>query len=217
MVLEPKKPIALISVYDKTEIDIFAQGLVDLGWQIISSGGTAAMLRKAGIPVTDVGEVSGLDPILDHRVATLVPEIHGGLLATVAMLEELERLGYPWIDLCCGDFYPLQDAIDAADSTWDSVIKATDIGGPTLIRSAVKGDRIVLADPADRADVLKWIEAGQPNKEMIVRQLAAKGEHIVAEYIRVSANYRLAKAFPQQVELTASGGIHPSWFKVAFS
>lgn len=124
-------PIALLSVYDKDGICPFAQGLVDLGWNIISSGGTAKVLKEAGIPVTDVTEISGLPAILGHRVVTLVPQIHGGLLATEDMRPELEALGYPWIDLCCVDFYPLLDAIDDPKASEQSVIDKTDIGGPT--------------------------------------------------------------------------------------
>ncbi|KKS45319.1 MAG: IMP cyclohydrolase / Phosphoribosylaminoimidazolecarboxamide formyltransferase, partial [Parcubacteria group bacterium GW2011_GWA2_42_18] len=103
---------ALISVYNKTGIEEFAQGLLKRGFEkIISSGGTATVLKKAGIPVTDVAEISGLPAVLGHRLVTIVPQIHGGLLATKEQRAELEELGYPWIDLACVDFYPLIEEI----------------------------------------------------------------------------------------------------------
>src|SRR6185369_3752176 len=104
---------ALISVYDKTGIADFAKSLVDLGWKIISSGGTAKHLTEAGIAVTDVADITGFPPILSHRVATLHPKIHGGLLAldTPEHLAEMQKYDIPWIDLACVDFYPLQNEV----------------------------------------------------------------------------------------------------------
>ena len=151
---------ALISVYEKRGIEIFAKDLLELGdWRIISSGGTAKKLEEFGIPVTDVASISGLPACLGHRVVTLVPHIHGGLLATEEMREELLKLGFPWIDLCCVDLYPLKKEIDSTDATRESVIAQTDIGGPTMLRSAAKGRRIVISDPADRLPVIDWLRA----------------------------------------------------------
>lgn len=181
--------IALLSVYDKSGIVEFAKSLVALKWRLVSSGGTAVALRNAGIPVTDVVEISGLLPILGHRVVTLVPQIHGGLLATPDMLGELTKLGYPLIDLVCVDLYPLKEEIIRAGATRASVIEKTDIGGPTLLRSAAKGGRIVIADPSDRARVLQWLTDGEPEADEFKYQLAAKAEYVVASYILASTRY----------------------------
>ena len=181
---------ALISVYNKTGIEEFAQGLLKRGFgKLISSGGTAATLKKAGIPVTDVADISGLSPILGHRVVTLVPQIHGGLLATEEQRAELEELGYPWIDLACVDFYPLIEEIRRPGATRESVIEKTDIGGPTMVRSAIKGRRIVIVESTDRSRVLEWLDAGEPDSDRFKNNLAAKAEGIVANYCLESARF----------------------------
>jgi phosphoribosylaminoimidazolecarboxamide formyltransferase/IMP cyclohydrolase len=180
---------ALISVYDKGNIVIFAQLLVQLGWNIISSGGTAKELQRFGIPVTDVADITGMGAVLGHRVVTLAPQIHGGLLATEDQREELEELGWPFIDMCCVDFYPLQEEIDNPEATEMSVIDKTDIGGPTMIRSAAKGRRITIIDPNDRMKVIDWLEYGEPEPDDFRRQLAAKAEGVVAEYCLASSKY----------------------------
>ena len=184
-----EKKNALISVYDKEGIAEFAQELVDMGWKIFSSGGTAKVLLEAGIPVTDVAELTGLSPILDHRVATLAPQLHGGLLATEKHLEELERLGFPWIDLVCAGFYPLEEETRRLDATEESVIEKTDIGGPTLCRSGAKGRRIVIIDPADRMRVIEWLKNDEPDGVEFRNDLAAKAEFIIAGYCLTSARF----------------------------
>lgn len=180
---------ALLSVYHKEGIDEFARELVVLGWRIFSSGGTAKVLQEAGVSVTDVAELSGLPAILGHRVVTLVPQVHGGLLATEEHREELCHLGYPWIDLVCVDLYPLKEEIHRFSSTRKLVIEKTDIGGPTLIRSGAKGRRIVVVDPLDRMRVVDWLKNGKPDEERFRDALAAKAEAIVADYCLESARY----------------------------
>lgn len=183
--------IALISVYDKKGIEDFAKELVALNWQIVSSGGTAKYLKDAGIKVTDVAEITGMPPILDHRVVTLHPKILGGLLAEnkSSHLEELEKYGIPFIDLVCVDFYPLEDAVNDINANHNSVIEKTDIGGPTMIRSGGKGGRITICDPADRQVIIKWLKDGEPNKEEFLNNLHAKAEIIISKYCSVSAEY----------------------------
>ncbi|MDD5438430.1 MAG: bifunctional phosphoribosylaminoimidazolecarboxamide formyltransferase/IMP cyclohydrolase, partial [Patescibacteria group bacterium] len=123
------KPTALISVFDKHGILEFARELETLGWDLISSGGTARHLLAGGVKTRDVAELSGRGAILGHRVVTLMPEVHGGLLAVPAMLDELNALGFPWIDLVCVDLYPLKEAVSKPDATLASVLEKTDIGG----------------------------------------------------------------------------------------
>ncbi len=186
-----EKPTALLSVYNKEGIDYFARQLIELGWQIIASKGTAQEIKKAGIPVNDIAEVVGGGPILDHRVVTLSREVHAGLLAknTKEDREELNRIGIPLINLVCVDLYPLQEEINNSDSSQESVIEKTDIGGPTIIRSAAKGRRIVICDPADRQKGINWLKAGKPDEDNFITDLTAKAEAVVADYCLSSAKY----------------------------
>lgn len=186
-----KQRTALLSVYDKTGIAEFAQGLADLGWHIYSSGGTAKVLAAAGISVTDVAELVGGGAILGHRVVTLSREVHAGLLAqdNAADRAELESLGIPFIDLVCGDLYPLEAEIARPGSTPESVIDQTDMGGPAMLRSAAKGRRITVASPATRTKVLEWLRAGEPDAATFCNQLAAEAESVVAAYVLASARY----------------------------
>ena len=181
--------IALLSVSNKDGIVEFAEALVALDWLIYSTGGTAKVLKKAGVPVVDVETLVG-PAILDHRVATLSRELFGGILADyVEHLEEMEELGYRYIDLVCVDLYPLEKAIAKADATRESVIKDTDIGGPSLLAAGAKADRIVVCDPADRMGVIEWLKAGEPDRDIYVRWLAAKAYATDAAYRLHSARY----------------------------
>lgn len=186
-----KQKIALISVFAKDGIDTFSKALVDMGWTILSSGGTATFLKEKGIPVTDTADVTGLKAMLSHRVATLHPKIHGGLLAldTPEHLREMEENDIPWIDLVCCDFYPLEAEIAKSDSTAESVIEKTDIGGPTMIRSGAKGRRIVICDVSDRTPVIEWLKAGEPDRDTFTTALAAKAEFVIGQYCTTSGNY----------------------------
>ena len=182
---------ALLSVYDKTGIEEFARALADSGWKIFASGGTAATLEKAGIPTTDVASLVGGGAILGHRVVTLSREIHAGLLARPVDedLAELDSLGVPFIDLVCVDLYPLTDEIARAGATRESVIEKTDIGGPTMLRSAAKGRRIVVSLPEQRGEVLAWLAAGEPDADAFRDALAAGAEAVIADYCLASARY----------------------------
>lgn len=185
------KRTALLSVFHKDGIVMFAEGLIELGFDLLASGGTAQHLAKAGLPVRDVSELVGGDAILGHKVVTLSRELHAGLLAdrTPEELAELERLQVPFIDLVCVDLYPLAKVVNDVDATPDSVRKNTDIGGPTMLRSGAKGRRIVICDPEDRMKVLTWLRAGEPDAESFVTDLAAKAEYTIAEYCMLSANF----------------------------
>ncbi len=181
-------PIALLSVYEKAGIEDFAKGLADLGWQLYASGGTAKALATAGLKVTDVSELVGGQAILGHRVVTLSREISAGLLAdkdSATDIAEMEKLGLPLIDLVCVDMYPLEKAIAANED----IIEKTDIGGPTMLRSAAKGRRIVLSHAEQRQPVLEWLQANKPDEAGFVDKLAARAEYEVARYVLASAKY----------------------------
>lgn len=181
------KKVALISVYNKTGIVDFAKGLIDLGWAILSSGGTAGELRKAGLKVTDVADLTGLPPILDHRVVTLHPSIHGGILAKDTPEHDAERKSYgiPRINLVCVDLYPVIEAIATPNATMELVMDKTDIGGPTMIRGAAKNHNngcVVICDPTDRSRVIAELqETGQISKEFRL-ELAHKVFSLMARY-----------------------------------
>ena len=186
------KGIALLSVYDKTGIVDFARGLVELGWQVYASGGTAKTIQEAGIDVTDIAGLVGGGPILGHRVVTLSREISAGLLADKSSAEdmaELANLKLPIIDLVCVDMYPLEEVIAESGSSKQDVIEKTDIGGPTMLRSAAKGRRIVLSHAEQRQPVLAWLQAGKPEEAKFLDTLAARAEYEVARYVLASAKY----------------------------
>lgn len=183
---------ALIMVSEKDGIRYFGERLVKMGWNIIASRGTASALNEAGVSCSDISSITKGGPILGHRVVSLSRELYAGLLArdTPEDRKELETIGVPWIDLACIDFYPLEKEIAKLESTLESVIEATDIGGPTALRAAAKGGRIAIGDPADRQRVIDWLQAGEPDRERFINELAAKAEFIVAKYVSASARYR---------------------------
>ena len=185
-----KKKTALITVFHKEGIEDFAKQLVDMGWEIFSSGGTARYLKEHGIKVIDIATKVG-KPILGHRVVTLSREIHAGLLAKDISkdLRELAEEDISWIDLVCCDFYPLEEEIAKPGSTRESVIEKTDIGGPTMVRSAAKGRRTVVVDPSDRQKVIDWLKAGEPDNDEFITAHSAKGEFVVGKYCITSAIY----------------------------
>ena len=185
---------ALISVYNKEGIVEFAKELAALGFDILASGGTAKVLTENKIEVKDVAALVGGGAILGHRVVTLSREVHAGLLArdNAEDRKELEDLKIPFIDLVCVDLYPLQDEIAKEGSSLESVIDKTDIGGPTMLRSAAKGRRVVVCDVADRSRAIEWLKNGEPEKEKFISELVAKAEYIVADYTLASARYHSA-------------------------
>ena len=192
-----KEKIALISVYNKDGIVELAQQLIDSGFKIVSSGGTATHLTNFGVPVTDVAKLVGGGPILGHRVVTLSREIHAGLLAKYGKdEEEMASLGIPYIDLVCCDFYPLGETIGnlpeevkGTAKALEIVVEGTDIGGPTMLRSAAKGRRIVSCEAGDRQTIINWLKEDCPNKEETINAFAAKAEFLVARYCLMSAKF----------------------------
>lgn len=210
---------ALLSVYNKDGIAEFAKQIQDLGFKIYASGGTAKALKQADVEALDVADLVGGEAILGHRVVTLSREIYAGLLSrdTEEDRVELERLKIPRIDLVCVDLYPLEETITAVSSQGqeqsaspypsvateqaadkdeaalaadlEQVLEKTDIGGPTLLRAAAKGRRIVITEASDRQKVIEWLKNGQPEKEQFLSTLAAKAEFTVAKYALMSARY----------------------------
>ncbi|MEP6620065.1 MAG: bifunctional phosphoribosylaminoimidazolecarboxamide formyltransferase/IMP cyclohydrolase [bacterium] len=155
-------PRALLSVSDKTGLLDFAKGLHLLGWELISTGGTARALREAGVPVRDVSEVTQFPEMLDGRVKTLHPVVHGGLLARRDLPEHMAAIaehGIAPIDLVAVNLYPFRETAARADVAPEDVIEQIDIGGPSMLRSAAKNFASVttVVDPADYGSVLSMI------------------------------------------------------------
>lgn len=187
---------AIISVYNKEGIDEFAKELVNLGWKLYSSGGTATALKHAGLKVVDIATMVG-EPILGHRVVTISREIHAGLLANKNKKEdllELKRLKIPFFGLVCVDLYPLIEEIENPNATMESVIEKTDIGGPALLRSAAKGNRLVVASKKNRDQLINILkrenELTKEVREKIINSFAGKAELMVSAYGNLSGMYR---------------------------
>ena len=178
-------PRAILSVHDKTGLVNFAEGLVELGWNLVASGGTARILREAGLPVTEVSAYTKSPEILGGRVKTLHPAIHGGLLArsTPEDYNELLGLGWDYIDLVAVNLYPFEATISRPGATLADAVENIDIGGVTLIRAAAKNfERVTLAcDPADYTAVLRELKSGGVCAETR-RALALKGFSLTSRY-----------------------------------
>jgi phosphoribosylaminoimidazolecarboxamide formyltransferase/IMP cyclohydrolase len=179
------RPKALLSVSDKTNIAELARGLVELGWEIVSTGGTAKFLSERKIPVTPIESVTGFPEILSGRVKTLHPKIFGGILALrddPKHQSELAAQAIPKIDLVCVNFYPFMEAARKPNLTEAQLIEEIDIGGPSLVRAAAKNFQhvIVLTDPSDYSSVLEELRRGNVS-EMTKRRLALKAFAKVAE------------------------------------
>jgi phosphoribosylaminoimidazolecarboxamide formyltransferase / IMP cyclohydrolase len=186
-------PRALISVSDKRGVVPFAQALVDLGWEIISTGGTAAALREAKVPVLEVEKVTGFPELLDGRVKTLHPAIHAALLARRHLPEHvaaLKKHGIVPIDLVAVNLYPFQATIAREGASMEDALENIDVGGPSMLRSAAKNHEAVLpvVDPTDYPVVLELLRKGGLTPE-IRREFAAKVFTHTSDYDAAVAAY----------------------------
>ena len=187
---------ALLSVSDKTGIVDLARALHAAGVKLLSTGGTAKLLAQNDLPVTEVSEVTGFPEMLDGRVKTLHPSIHGGLLARrtdAAHMAALKQHGIGTIDLLVINLYPFAQTIAKADCTLDDAIENIDIGGPAMLRAAAKNwpDVAVVIDPADYPRVLAELKAGGVQRETKF-MLAKKVFAHTAAYDGTIANYLTA-------------------------
>lgn len=203
------KKRALISVSNKDNITAFAQGLYDLDYEIISTGGTLRVIQEAGIPATAVDEVTGFPEILDGRVKTLHPFIHGGLLAkrdNPAHLDQLKANEITPIDMVVVNLYPFKETLARAGVSDEEIIENIDIGGPSMLRAAAKNfaDVATLVDPADYAGILEALRANQLDWKKR-QQLAAKVFRHTAHYDGMIANYfscQTEEAYPETYTVT---------------
>lgn len=185
---------ALISVSDKNGITDFARELVSLGFELISTGGTKKALQEQGIPVMSVSDVTGFPEILEGRVKTLNPFIHGGLLSkhdNPDHLKQLDEHGIQPIQLVCVNLYPFQQTIAKPDVTEADAIENIDIGGPSMLRASAKNHQYltVVVDPADYATVIEELKADGATTLETRRKLAAKVFRHTAAYDALIAEY----------------------------
>jgi len=197
-------PIALLSVYDKTGIVDLARGLRSAGWRLVSSGGTAKAVAEAGIEVTDLAELTGLPAILDHRVVTLHPKVHGGLLADPTKPEhqaDMAEHGIEAIDLVVVNLYPFNS---------NPSIELIDIGGPAMVRAAAKNHAHVgvVVNPADYGVVLQEVTDTGKLSSATRRRLARDAFATIAAYDAAIANWFDAPSADSKDELPI--GLHLS-------
>ena len=184
---------ALLSVSDKTGLVDLARGLVARGWELVSTGGTARALRDAGLPVADVAAVTGSPEMLDGRVKTLHPRIHGGLLADRRLADHREQLlaaGIAPFDLVVVNLYPFAAALERPGITVDALIEEIDIGGPSMVRAAAKNHAnvAIVTSPARYAAVLEALDRDGGIDDRLRRELALEAfGHTAAYDARIAA------------------------------
>ena len=192
------RPRALLSVYDKTGIVDFAKGLDSLGFELVSTGGTARKLREAGLDVIGVSDVTGHPEIFDGRVKSLHPAIHGPLLCRLENEKDaagLSELGYPMIEVVACNLYPFSDAAATQPPLDDlDLLEMVDIGGPTMVRASAKNhvNVVITCDPQDYPSVLQELSSGKVSLETR-RSLALKAYEHTAGYDSAIANELAAR------------------------
>jgi len=187
---------ALISVSDKAGVVELARGLASYGVALLSTGGTARLLREAGLPVTDVSEYTGFPEIMDGRVKTLHPRVHGGLLGRRGLDDPvMAEHGIEPIDLLVVNLYPFAETIARPGCSYDDAVENIDIGGPAMLRAAAKNHAhvAVLTDPADYQDALREISAAGALSFATRQRLAAKAFAHTAQYDARVAAYLAAQ------------------------
>jgi phosphoribosylaminoimidazolecarboxamide formyltransferase/IMP cyclohydrolase len=196
---------AIISVSDKSGVTDFARDLSQLGFELFSTGGTKKAIAEAKVPVKSVSEITGFPEILDGRVKTLHPMVHGGILANrklAAHMEELAKHGIAEINLVAVNLYPFVQTVSKKGVSLDEALENIDIGGPTMIRAAAKNfpSVIVVVDPADYPLVLEKLKQGKVDLAERKR-LAQKAFQHVALYDTAISQYlrREAEGFPEEM------------------
>ncbi|MHC4982343.1 MAG: bifunctional phosphoribosylaminoimidazolecarboxamide formyltransferase/IMP cyclohydrolase [Planctomycetota bacterium] len=204
---------ALISVFDKTGIADFAKALAGMGVEIISSGGTAKAIEAAGVKVRYVQEWTGFPEMLGHRVVTLHPKVHGGILALrddPQHQADMETYGIEPVDLVCAGLYPFEQAIAKEGCTLAEAVEMIDIGGPTMVRAAAKNHKFVtvVTDPSQYDVVLEEMRAGDGRVSFELRQkLARQAFALTCHYDSVISRYladQLGEAFSERLAFSYS-------------
>ena len=216
---------ALISVSDKRGVLEFAQGLAAQGVKLLSTGGTARLLREAGLAVTEIGDYTGFPEMLDGRVKTLHPKVHGGILARRDLPEHLSTLtqhDIPAIDLVCVNLYPFAATIAKAEVTLADAIENIDIGGPAMVRSSAKNYAgvAIVTDPADYAPLLAEMQANTGALPLATRfALAKKAFTHTARYDSMIANWLTGLPADAEAQAEAAApvpAVFPERLQLAF-
>lgn len=201
---------ALFSVSDKTGLVALAQAFNEMGWNLLASGGTAAAIRTAGLPVEDIATYTGSPEVLGGRVKTLHPAVHGGILAraTASDQEDLNRIHASMIDVVVVNLYPFQETVRKAGVSLEDAVENIDIGGVALIRAAAKNfERVaVVTDPSDYPALIAELKDSRQISADLRRRLAVKAFQHTAQYDTAIAGY-LASA----LEPDANAGEPPAW------
>ncbi|MBR0566416.1 bifunctional phosphoribosylaminoimidazolecarboxamide formyltransferase/IMP cyclohydrolase [Azoarcus sp. L1K30] len=215
---------ALISVSDKSGVLEFARELAALGVKLLSTGGTASLLRDAGLEVTDVAEHTGFPEMLDGRVKTLHPKVHGGILARRDLPEHMATIAehdIGRIDLVVVNLYPFQQTVARPDCTLEDAIENIDIGGPTMVRAAAKnhgneaGGVGIVTDPADYADIIAELKSGAGKLSYKTRfALAVKAFTHTARYDSAISNHLTALVTNEAGDVSKQ--TYPERFQLAF-
>jgi phosphoribosylaminoimidazolecarboxamide formyltransferase / IMP cyclohydrolase len=211
---DPRIERALISVSDKTGVVEFARGLLSHGVEILSTGGTAQLLRLNGLVVTEVGEYTGFPEMMEGRVKTLHPKVHGGILARRDKPDHVLAMkmhGIPPIDMVVVNLYPFAQTVAKPGCSMEEAIENIDIGGPAMVRAAAKNHAhvAVVTDPADYPRIRQAMKAGAGKLEAGLRyELAAKAFSHTAEYDGMISSWLTARgpdgkarAFPDRLNL----------------
>ena len=201
---------ALVSVSDKTNLVPFVSSLVELGYEIISTGGTKKALEAAGIKTIGISEVTDFPEIMDGRVKTLHPKVHGALLCVrdnPDHVRQIEELGIQYIDLVCVNLYPFKETVQKPGVSHEEIIENIDIGGPSMLRSASKNYKFipVLCDPSDYDTVVKELRENGETSLTTREYLAAKVFRHTASYDTMIASYlteRTGEKYPEKFTIT---------------
>ena len=201
---------ALVSVSDKTNLVPFVSSLVELGYEIISTGGTKKALEAAGIKTIGISEVTDFPEIMDGRVKTLHPKVHGALLCVrdnPDHVRQIEELGIQYIDLVCVNLYPFKETVQKPGVSHEEIIENIDIGGPSMLRSASKNYKFipVLCDPSDYDAVVKELRENGETSLTTREYLAAKVFRDTASYDTMIASYlteRTGEKYPEKFTIT---------------
>ena len=201
---------ALVSVSDKTNLVEFVSGLTELGYEIISTGGTKKALEAAGIQTIGISDITGFPEIMDGRVKTLHPNVHGALLCVrddPDHVKQLQDLHIDYIDLVCVNLYPFKQTLKKPNVTHEEIIENIDIGGPSMLRSASKNYRFipVIVDPSDYDMILRELKEHGETCLKTRERLAAKVFRHTAAYDTIIAQYltqRSGERYPENFTLT---------------
>ena len=201
---------ALVSVSDKTNLVPFVSSLVELGYEIISTGGTKKALEAAGIKTIGISEVTDFPEIMDGSVKTLHPKVHGALLCVrdnPDHVRQIEELGIQYIDLVCVNLYPFKETVQKPGVSHEEIIENIDIGGPSMLRSASKNYKFipVLCDPSDYDAVVKELRENGETSLTTREYLAAKVFRHTASYDTMIASYlteRTGEKYPEKFTIT---------------